>query len=310
MTSLNFQNHNSEGNPHQQYDTGKVYQFSKVDSNIAGANGYGFVKVLSFKLANKLYSLPTDLQTNVVKRVYIEFSVQDTGDAMSLNSETVLIDAEVSTNSKQKPLISFSQSFLNLNQDEGITTKPAFIKQTLRPDLVDSDGAYPAMFDVYVSMPINGRAAVTPKQFRVLEYTTDATIPLGPMRSSISTVMQKFDAAVSNYESFPAISKSAANLLSDNQTIINPNVVINGTDMIVVNSVFDFNQASDGIGKTQLYIVNEIACLNAPFDNATLYYVKNDVIFNGWKIQSAMSSGGVKKERILSDGAWSSWTLK
>lgn len=303
MTSLNFENHNNNGNPHSQYDIGKVFKFSNSSTDTKG-----YIKIASFLLANRLYSLPLELQPNVVKHLFFKFSLKEIGTAVSAVTDTISLDARVvSVDNKTQEKIAFQQFIKGVDSVENTQTRNVFIKRTSRTDLTDKDGIVPVNFDIYVSLSPKATIALIPESFIIEEQTVDSVIPIGAIRSDVSTLLQRYEALLSNYQSQIALAEGDAKSISGNQKIIYPTINFLGEETTVIIDNFDFNIKEIIIGKKSVYVANKVTCLNSPFDNTTEYFVESRTVSSDWINQTATNIDGVVRSRNNKAGVWSDW---
>lgn len=302
MRDFNLDNHNSNFNPHSQYDVGKQYIYPYVAS---ATNNIAYTKVGSFLISTDISKLPQTMKFNVVKSATVEFDLQDVSTFSATFSSSVFLDIRQGPD-KTKPLIRLKHTFPTDVSNDVVSQRKIILKLTSYPDYMAEDGQVPNVVDVYVSTVLYGKLSLTPKKLNINGYTWNNNIGLGNLTSKNSTMIQKFDDFIGNNLTGSLLSEAEVLSLSTNQQVVYPDVVIGGETFIVADNDFDFNNISRNYPNRITVSVNKKTALNAPFDNTLLYYVEHRSLVNGWSVQIARAHNGTVKTRNFT-GSWEQW---
>lgn len=302
MREFNLDNHNSNFNPHSQYDVGKRYIYPYVAS---ATNNIAYTKVGSFLISTDISKLPQNMKFNVVKSATVEFDLQDAATTSSTFASSVFLDIRQGSD-KTKPLIRLKHTFPTDINNDVVSQRKIILKLTSYPDYTAEDGQVPNVVDVYVSTVLYGKLSLTPKKLNINDYTWNNNVGLGNLTSKNSTMIQKFDDFIGNNLTGSLLSEAEVLSLSANQQIVYSDVVIGGETFIAAENNFDFNNISRNYPNKTTISVNRKTALNAPFDNTVLYYVEHRSLVNGWSVQIARDNNGTVKTRNFT-GSWGSW---
>lgn len=308
---LTLDNHNNNGNPHSQYDTYASKEFKYMTPEIAGSNDYGYVKIGELMMALESDNLPSNLNSNIIRRFSITFNIRDIRTAGDIYNSRVEIYGRFDGNYPKNPDIKIVHTISSqTNDSKAIDRTHIFCKVTPYPQYAkpDSTTQPPAKIEFFAGTTVYGMLSVYPERFSIDEYHWTNQRLFGRVPNKKSTNAQRFDDFMLDWIDKDPLTVDKALELNGSQYLVWDITQLSGdTTLINLNDGDALDSFFNEYGETHIYVVDKKNVKNSPFDNNTSYFVRHERFVKNWEIQTATSSSGIIKRRTKVNNIWSSW---
>lgn len=268
---LNYTNHNSNGNPHSQYDINRDFIMSSSMGNPDG--GYGYVKVAEFVLANDIAEFEVKDKYNVIRSLYLDFDMYDLSSESNTWSTNIQGWFHVTTNQKDKPMIQAVLKPSNLFNYSGARYINCKIGASVNDGHTSKDGVVSYVISVYISTFSYGLIGVVPNKVVPLltAYTSD---PWGALNDKHSTLKQRFSAIYTPMDS--VITESALNSMysNENSFLVSAVKFLPGSNLVIIDEGTDLNTLSALMGNNTVYSCYGKHVINSPFGDGTYFMLE------------------------------------
>lgn len=309
---LTLDNHNNNGNPHSQYDTYASKEFKYMTPEIAGSNDYGYVKIGELMMALEADNLPSNLNSNIIRRFSITFNIRDTRTAGDIYNSRVEIYGSFNGSLPKNPDIKIVHTISSQTKDSNaIDRTHIFCKVTPYPEYSKQNSATqpPAKLEFFAGTTVYGMLSVYPERFSIDEYHWTNQRLFGRITNKKSTNLQRFDDFMSEWTGKDPLTINDALYLDTGQYLVWDIIQLSGdTTIISLNDGDVLDSFYNEYGETHIYVSDKKNVKNAPFDSNTSYFVKHERFIKDWEIQTATSSSGIIKRRTKVNNAWSGWS--
>lgn len=306
MKSLSYDSHNSNNNPHKQYDNSIGFRADHgVPNN--GTDGFQYIKVAEFTLADSIEPFSFFESFNVVKSLSLILIAKDEKTEGNMYPISIVGEFKVSGNFPKNPVVRLTQSPLDHYNDIGISYFKVLARVTNITDKTPKSGVVPIKVELFISTANYGSVYVYPHMLITEGKTDGMWMPLGALNTDNSTVQQKFNDIKSDESGAYYTESALNNTLSSNQYIVNSTKKMSQKDISELKAGDDINMLQEYPGVERWYFSDKQNIVNSPFPTSQQVLFKVSTPHKGFVLQEAISDNNIYRRRVIINAEGSSW---